>query len=166
MRREFSSGGVVFKVHQNSVFWLITRSSPNELYPKTYWRLPKGWLDDMSDGKTPGPLASGQRRATREQLEEAALREVEEEGGVEARITDKIGTNYYTFTFQGDRIQKFVTYFLMKYKKDREEGFGFETAETRWVSYEEAYSLLKNASEKEILQKARNLFEEKGRGGV
>ena len=72
--REFSSGGVVFKKIKDKVLWLVTSSTPSPEIPKSYWRFPKGHID------------SG------ESVERAAVREVKEEGGVEATIVNKIGT--------------------------------------------------------------------------
>ena len=76
MNLEFSSGGVVFKKKDNKILWLITLSSPSKLYPHSYWRLPKGWLDDKNG--QPGPLAKGERKAGEKELQKTALREVEE----------------------------------------------------------------------------------------
>ena len=95
--REFSSGGVVFKGHGKNVLWLVTASMPSTLYPKVVWRLPKGWIDNETPD-IPGPKASGKVKADEESLEKAALREVREEGGIEAGIIKKIGTEKYFLT--------------------------------------------------------------------
>ena len=157
MDREFASGGVVFKRsnvkgQMSKVLWLVTRSAPSDLYPESYWRLPKGWLDDKDSGKKPGPLARGERRATEKDLKSAAIREVGEEGGVKAKIVKKIGTER---SFRGRSILKFVTYYLMEWISDLPEGFGFETSEVAWLSFAEAKDRLKYTGEKEILDKAK-----------
>ena len=87
--REFSSGGVVFKKDRNKILWLIRKTTASELYPKQYWMLPKGRIDD-TDGDEPGPMASGKIRASEELLQAAAIREVGEEGGVRALDSNKI----------------------------------------------------------------------------
>lgn len=135
--REFSSGGVVFKGNK----WLITASTSTDLFPKIVWRLPKGWIDKD------------------EKIEEAALREVREESGVEARIIKKIETIRYFYKHpERGNIFKFVTFFLMEWVKDLPEGFGEETSEILWLSYDDAYKKLSFNGEKQILKKANTLL--------
>ena len=135
--REFSSGGVVYKKDK----WLVTRSAPSEIYPKSVWRLPKGWVDKD------------------ESAEEAALREVKEEGGVEAKVIKKIETVKYFFTTPNkDKVLKFVTFYLMEWIRDLPEGFGEETSEIAWLSFEEAYTKLSFSGEKQVLKKAKKLL--------
>ncbi|MDO8341399.1 MAG: NUDIX domain-containing protein [Candidatus Woesebacteria bacterium] len=135
--REFSSGGVVFKENK----WLVTKSSISDLYPKAVWRLPKGWIDE---GET---------------LEETAIREVKEEGGVEAKILNKIETiKYFYSSPDKGKVLKFVTFFLMEWVKDFPEGFDGETSEIIWLPFEEAYKLLSFSGEKQILKKAQSLI--------
>ncbi len=159
--RNFSAGGVIFKKETGQILWLVTRATPSKLYPETVWRLPKGWIDDEDSGKIPGPISRGEKKATEEDLQKTALREVKEEGGIEAKIIGKIGTSkYFTnyFTNLGQRrILKFATYYLMEWLKDLSEGFGVETVEIVWLPYEEAYQKLTHIREKQILKKAQDL---------
>jgi 8-oxo-dGTP pyrophosphatase MutT (NUDIX family) len=171
--REFSAGGVVYKRVKESfgkaqdklesrrvrVKWLVTKSAPSKLYPKSVWRLPKGWLDDKDNGREPGPLASGKKRATETQIKEAAIREVREEGGVEAQIVAKIGTERYFFQLQGERILKFATFYLMEWIDDLREGPGSETEEVLWLSYAKARKRLSYQGEKKILDKADSILD-------
>jgi 8-oxo-dGTP pyrophosphatase MutT (NUDIX family) len=165
MQREFSAGGVVYKKVKGQeskkvkVLWLITKSTPSDLYPKSYWRLPKGWLDDENGGENPGPLARGDTKANNDQLQEAALREVREEGGVGAKIVKKLGTERIFFTKKEGKVLKFVTYFLMEFEKGLPEGFGFETSEIAWLPYDEARKRLKHSGEKKMLDKANELLD-------
>ena len=152
--REFSSGGVVFKGDK----WLVTRSSKSKLYPETYWRLPKGWIDNTSP-EIPGPMASGKIKANEEYLQKGALREVREEGGVEATIIKKIGTEKYFYNAPDKgKILKFVTFYLMEWVKDLPEGYDGETSEIAWLSFEDAYKKLSFSGEKRILKKAKGLL--------
>lgn len=154
LNREFSSGGVVFRQGK----WLVARSSKSKLYPETYWRLPKGWIDNITP-VTPGPMASGKIKADEKSLKESALREVREEGGIEAKIVKKIGTEKYFFNAPDrGRILKFVTFYLMEYICDLPEGFDGETSETIWLPFEEALEKLSFRGEKEILKKAKELL--------
>lgn len=162
VKREFSAGGVVFKKEKGSLLWLITFSSSSELYPKSYWRLPKGWLDDENDGRKPGPLGKGEKKAKEKELQKAALREVAEEGGVEAKIVKKLGTEKIFFTRKsGEKILKFVTYYLMEHADDLAEGPGFETTEVKFVPFKKARELLKYEGEKKVLDRARKVLSSK-----
>jgi len=152
--REFSSGGVVFKGDE----WLITKSSKSKLYPEAYWRLPKGWIDNVTP-EIPGPMASGKVKADEQSLQKSALREVSEEGGVEAVIIKKIGTEKYFFnTPDRGKILKFVTFYLMEYVRDLPEGHDDETSETAWLPFDKAYKTLSFPGEKRILKKAKEIL--------
>jgi 8-oxo-dGTP diphosphatase len=180
MIREFASGGIVFRKFQIPNFkfqtnkfdsvklnkfvsceikWLVAKSAKSKLYPESYWRLPKGWLDDEDGGKSPGPITRVEKKATEEELQKGALREVEEEGGVKAKIISKLGTDKFFFTSSGERILKIVTYFLMEWTRDLPEGFGFETSEVAWLGYAEARKRLEHNGEKNILDKAKKILD-------
>lgn len=141
LKREFSSGGVVYKKRGGKTLWLVTKSAVSDLYPKSVWRLPKGWIDE---GET---------------TEETALREVGEEGGVEAQIIQKIETVKYFFVIPDKtKILKFVTFYLMEWNKDLPQGFDGETSEIAWLLYEEAHKRLSFSGEKQVLKKAKELL--------
>lgn len=159
--REFSSGGVVFKRENNIILWLVRKTSASELYPKQYWMLPKGRIDD-TDSDQPGPMASGKVKADEVSLKRAAIREVGEEGGVEAKIIKKIGTPIYSFIDPKiGKVIKFVTFFLMEHIKDLPEGFDWETEEVVWLPFEDAKKKLSFSGEKQILMKAKNILDSK-----
>ena len=107
------------------------------------WVLPKGTVED---GET---------------YEETALREVEEETGVKARIIEYIGKSNYSFNTQSDIVDKDVHWYLMcadSYcsKPQREEYF----LDSGYYKYYEVIHLLKFANEKIILEKAYNRYQE------
>ncbi len=161
--REFSSGGVVFRKFRNpgskfEIRFLIAASMPSELYPETVWRLPKGWLDDENPG-IPGPMASGKEKADENILRSTALREVREEGGVEAEVIEKIGTEKYFYKHPTHgQILKFVTFYLMEWVRDLPEGFDSETSAVKWLSFEDALKTLTFSGEKEVLKKAKEIL--------
>lgn len=161
LTREFSSGGVVYKKTIGKTLetlWIIRKTAPSTLYPKVYWMLPKGRIDDTKND-LPGPMASGKVRADEESLQRAALREVSEETGVEAKIIKKIETTKYSFTDPNrGRILKFVTFYLMEWVRDLPEGYDEETSEVNWLPFEEAYKKLSFTGEKQILKKAKELL--------
>lgn len=158
LTREFSSGGIVFKKEGKNVLWLVRRTAPSTLYPKTYWMLPKGRIDDTPEDE-PGPMARGEIRADEKSLQSAALREVEEETGVQAKIVKKIGTIKYSFTDpHRGKIFKFVTYYLMEHLRDLPQGFDTETSEIVWRPFDEAYKTLSFSNERQALKKAQELL--------
>ena len=132
MKREFSAGGIVFNNHGQV---LVTQHSQNK-----HWSFPKGLID------------LGQTQ------EQAAVREVKEEGGVEAEIIDKIGYNKYVYTLNGEKIFKVVTYFLMKYKSGDPKDHDFEVSEAGWYEPEDALKQLTFSQDKSLLKKALDLY--------
>jgi 8-oxo-dGTP pyrophosphatase MutT (NUDIX family) len=156
--RQFSSGGVVYKKDGNLVLWLVTKSTTSDLYPDPVWRLPKGWIDNDAPD-IPGPMASGRVKADEESLQKAALREVAEEGGVSARIVQKIETIKYVFnTPDVGKILKFVTFYLMEFITELPEGHDEETSEVDWLIFEDAKKRLSFSGEKQMLVKAKELL--------
>lgn len=161
MIRQFSAGGVVYRKDNQESLFLLCLSSPSTIFSSS-WGLPKGWLDDLADGSLPGPLTLGQKRATDDQIREAALREVREEAGVEAKIISRLGTEQFFFTDQtNQKVFKTVIYFLMEYMRDLPEGFGSETCEIRWTDLDEANLLLaKRRGQYSLLKKAAQIISE------
>jgi 8-oxo-dGTP pyrophosphatase MutT (NUDIX family) len=131
VKREFSAGGVVFRREPEGVLWLVVKPKGSE-----QWRFPKGKIEKGEN--------SGQ----------TALREVKEEGGVEARILSKIDNIKYFFVQQGQRVFKTVTFYLMEYIQEAQGGFCWETEEIAWLPFEEAKEKLAFANEKKILEEA------------
>jgi mutator protein MutT len=140
MKREFSAGGIVYKQEDNRKVWLIRRPAPAEDYRGNLgWSFPKGWIDE---GET---------------TEQAAVREVREEGGVEAEVRRKLPSIKIFFTDnKGEKVMKFITYFIMEWKKDIPEGWGWETAEAKWVDFNGAIELLIHNNEKKLLEEAND----------
>ncbi|KKU01410.1 MAG: NUDIX hydrolase [Candidatus Woesebacteria bacterium GW2011_GWE1_45_18] len=160
VNREFSAGGVVFKKEEDRILWLIAKMAPlpKPLHPPNTWRLPKGWLDDAGE-MVPGPLASGEKKAKEEDLQKGALKEVAEEGGVGAKIVQKIGTIKFFFNSTRGKVLKFVTFYLMEWLRDLPEGHDEETSEITWLLYEDAYRKLTYPTEKQVLRKAKEILD-------
>ena len=132
MQREFSAGGIVLN---NKSQVLLTKHSQNK-----HWSFPKGLIDP---GQTPP---------------EAAVREVREEGGVEAEILDKVGYNKYVYTLNGEKIFKVVTYFLMKYVSGDPKDHDWEVEEAGWYTPEDALKQLTFSQDKALLKKALEIY--------
>ena len=135
MKREFSAGGIVFN---NKGQVLLTKHSQNK-----HWGFPKGLID-------PGQTS-----------EETALREVKEEGGVEAEILGKVGYSKYVYTFKGEKIFKVVTYYMMKYISGDPKDHDWEMEEAGWFEVEEALKTLSFSQDKVLLGKALEINREK-----
>jgi 8-oxo-dGTP pyrophosphatase MutT (NUDIX family) len=137
MRREFSAGGVLVRRLRGR--WHVAAIRPGGKPPGT-WALPKGLI---------GP---GEKAA------ETALREIEEETGVRGRLDRKLGDVRYVYTWQGERIFKVVSFFLVRYGRGRlgaiPPEFAHEVAEVRWLPLEDAPRLLAYGGERDMATRA------------
>ncbi len=90
-----------------------------------------------------------------EEHPETALREVQEETGVQAAIIKYIGKSNYTFNVTNDIVNKDVYWYLMMsdsyYSKPQREEYFLDSG---YYKYHEAYHLLKFPNEKQILEQA------------
>ncbi len=97
-----------------------------------------------------------------ESLEEAALREVREETGLQGKIITKIDRTDYWFYWRptDTRYHKFVHFFLMEYVGGDISDHDFELDEIKWVSVDEALELLTYESERQVMQKTKKILEQ------
>ena len=116
--------------------------------PHGLWALPKGQIDEGERG------------------EETALREVGEETGATGRSLGKLGDVRYWFTWEGERVFKVVSFFLVRYESGKlgeiAEAFRHEVEEVRWVPLDEAPSLLAYKGEQEMAALAAARLRELG----
>ncbi len=73
-----------------------------------------------------------------EDIEETALREVEEETGLRVRILRPLGAIDYWFASPGERVHKFVHFFLMEPTGGDVSRHDQEYDEVRWLPVDEA----------------------------
>ena len=139
MKREFSAGGVLVRNVGGRPHVAAIRPQGK---PAGTWVLPKGNIDA---GESPA---------------ETAVREVREETGVEGRLVEKLGDVKYVYTWDGERIFKVVSFFLLRARLGRigaiEEAMRVEVADARWLPLEEAPTLLAYGGEREMAAKARD----------
>jgi len=162
MKQERSAGGVVYKKvsisdDQTSILWLVGKHSG---YHK--WVLPKGLIEPN------------------EIKEQAAVREVEEETGIKAKIVKNEPIHIENYEYQADYsegkvssggverrvetyqesggkqewVKKEVTFFLMEYVSGDVKNHSFEMKEVEWLGHEEALEKLEFEGEKQALKKA------------
>jgi 8-oxo-dGTP pyrophosphatase MutT (NUDIX family) len=145
MKREFSAGGVL--VRRLKGRWMVAAIRPGGR-PEGLWALPKGQIDAGEPAET------------------TALREVAEETGARGRSLGKLGDVRYVYTWQGERIFKIVSFFLVRYEQGRlgdiPEAFRHEVAEARWLPLEDAPRLLAYGGEREMARKAIDRLAEQG----
>lgn len=108
--------------------------------PEGIWALPKG---NIGSGEPP---------------EATAVREVAEETGVEAVEAGKLGDVRYVYTWEGERIFKIVSFYLLRYRRGRlgdlPAKFRHEVDEARWLPLEDAPRLLSYKGERDMAEKA------------
>jgi 8-oxo-dGTP pyrophosphatase MutT (NUDIX family) len=145
MRREFSAGGVLVRRLERR--WVLAAIRPAGK-PPGIWALPKGRIDEG------------------ESAEATALREVLEETGAQGRSLGKLGEVRYWFNWDGERIFKVVSFFLVRYERGRlgalPAEFRHEVAEARWLPLDEAPRLLAYGGEREMAKTALARLEDEG----
>ena len=141
MRREFSAGGVLVRRMRGSEYVAAIR--PRGKPPGT-WALPKGLV------------GAGERGP------ETAVRETYEETGIEARVERKLGDTRYVYMWEGERVFKVVSFFLLRPLRGRigelPPEMELEVAEARWLPLDEAENLLAYRGEREMAQRARAIL--------
>jgi 8-oxo-dGTP pyrophosphatase MutT (NUDIX family) len=132
-RSEFSAGGVVIRRTPEGaeVALAARRTRKGDLA----WGLPKGLVE-------PG-----------EQPEQAALREVREETGLEAEILESLGETSYWYVWEGERVRKKVAFFLMEATGGDISLHDHEMEEIRWVPLAEAPRRATYPSERALLRR-------------
>jgi 8-oxo-dGTP pyrophosphatase MutT (NUDIX family) len=108
--------------------------------PPGLWALPKGNIGPDEDAAA------------------AAVREVAEETGAWGKLERKLGDVRYVYTWDGERIFKIVSFYLLRYTGGRlgdvPPQFAHEVAEARWLPLVEAPRLLAYKGEREMARKA------------
>ncbi len=127
------AGGIVFRQTDGETYYLIVRAKPDP----THWVIPKGHIEP---GESP---------------EAAAVREIREETGVEARIIDTLGT--IQFNYRGKQIEIIV--YLLEYLTQSSPQ---EERECHWGRHEETMMLLTFPDTREILHQAQAVLRQRG----
>jgi 8-oxo-dGTP pyrophosphatase MutT (NUDIX family) len=134
-RQEISAGGVVFRVEDDRPLFLLIRDSYDN------WGFPKGHVEQD------------------EAPERTALREVEEETGLQGLVLrDAIDTIDWYFRFRKRLIHKVCHFYLMESEHaetspQREEGI----TECSWLPLEEALERISYANARGVLERAAGM---------
>jgi 8-oxo-dGTP pyrophosphatase MutT (NUDIX family) len=131
-REEFSAGGVV--VRGDDVLVIVPKRRAAD--GRKVLALPKGHVDP---GETP---------------EQAAAREVREEGGVDAELLDALGDVRYWYRRDGRAVPKRVVFFLFEYRGGDPADHDHEVEEARFIKLTEAREQLTYEGEREMLARA------------
>ena len=129
---EFSAGGVVVRDGKCVVIVPTRRAADGS----KVLALPKGHPEDG------------------ESAADAALREVREEAGVEARLVEKLGDVRYWYTRDGRRIAKVVSFFLLEYLGGEVADHDGEVEDARWIALERAARELTYKGERDMASRA------------
>ena len=89
-----------------------------------------------------------------ESSEQAALREVREEAGVQTEVVDSLGEVRYWYQRGGRRIAKSVEFFLLRYVSGDVADHDHEVEQARWVPAAEAVETLTYAGERDMVRRA------------
>lgn len=134
---QFSAGGVVYRKSGAAAEVIILTRAEGKVFC-----LPKG---KMEKSETP---------------QEAALREVKEETGLNGTIEEELGEIKYWFYSDEDkaRVHKTVTFFLMKYESGDIADHDTDAEEVRWLPIEQALEIMTYPSERQMVEMARKLL--------
>ncbi len=134
MRFEFSAGGIVYKKTGARTFILIAQHSGHH-----GWVFPKGLIGDKKKG---------------EKKEEAAIREVKEETGIDAEIIKPLLPITYWYVWEGEKRKKTVYYFLMKSITGDTSKHDHEMETVEWIDSERTLEKLTYQNEKKVFKEA------------
>lgn len=129
-KTEQSAGGIVIKKENDEIFILLAKHAKYH-----EWGFPKGHIGD---------------KKADESKEEAALREVKEETGIEAEILSQGAKEEYVYTLNGEKRQKTVYYYLMRYKSGNFAEKDHEMEDVKWVSLAQVEGILTHKDAKKM----------------
>ncbi|HEX7233564.1 MAG TPA: divalent cation tolerance protein CutA [Candidatus Binatia bacterium] len=136
--REVSAGGVIYRRNGNDHEVAL-------IHVRHRWGLPKGHVEE------------GERD------DQAAIREVREETGLEGKLIRKLGEIRYSFRAKSKngepvRINKRVHFFLLRYLKGDVRDHDHEVDDARWFPIDQAIKLLKFATERKMVHRAATIL--------
>ena len=136
---ETSAGGLVVDTSSGrTVAALIGRKDRRG---RMLWSLPKGHIE------------------AGESAEEAAVREVAEETGIDGRIIGRLGTIDFWFMADGRRVHKTVHHFLLRAEGGELSDADVEVSAVAWVPLDELAGTLAYEDERTLVARAPELLD-------
>ena len=136
---EVSAGGLVINESGTQGLLIGRRDLKDPTKERLLWSLPKGHIEA---GETP---------------EMAAIREVQEETGIQSEISRALGVIDFWFMACGKRIHKTVHHYLFKETGGNLQAQIEEVDEVGWFPLEEIVSMLAYPDEKKLIAKSGEL---------
>jgi 8-oxo-dGTP pyrophosphatase MutT (NUDIX family) len=138
VKHERSAGGLVLRRANGSYEGLlIGRATPR------IWSFPKGHVEPS------------------ETIEEAAVREVQEETAIDATIIEKLSDIRYWFYANKVKHSKVVHFFLMRYLRGTSKPQVGEVDETAWIPMDDLLSVLTHLNERRLVGMAQRIVGER-----
>ncbi|HEY7221683.1 MAG TPA: divalent cation tolerance protein CutA [Candidatus Binatia bacterium] len=135
--KEISAGGVIYRKSGDALEVAL-------IHTRNRWGLPKGHVEE------------------RERVEQAALREVREETGLEGKLLRKLGDIGYSYRDKAEhepvRIYKRVHFYLLRYLRGDVRDHDHEADDVRWFPIEQAIKRLKFATERKMVHRAWSML--------
>lgn len=138
-RTAYSAGGVIYRIVERQVEVALIATDRGGR-----WGLPKG---HVHRGET---------------AEAAALREVQEETGLEGEIIRHLATIEYWFRAGTSRVHKYVDLFLIRYERGAVRPQEAEVDDARWFLLTEAVQKVSFERERDVLIQVQGLLAEIG----
>ena len=136
---EVSAGGLVIDSTGTKGLLIGRRDLKDQTRERLLWSLPKGHIEE---GETP---------------EQAVIREVQEETGIESEIASELGVIDFWFMAGGNRIHKTVHHYLFKEVGGRLAPQITEVDDVGWFPLNEIIELLAYPDEKKLIAKSGEL---------
>lgn len=134
-----SAGAILFRDTREEREYLLLKSRPGD------WEFPKGGVEED------------------EELQQTAIREVEEEAGIaDFRLIDGFREDYdYVFQANGATIHKTVHLFIARSFETSAE-LSHEHSDHQWRDYQQAINTITQDGPREILRDAHSFLEANG----
>ncbi len=132
-----SAGAILFRDTRDDREYLLLKSRPGD------WEFPKGGVEGE------------------EELQQTAIREVEEEAGIsEFRLIDGFRQDYdYVFQANGSTIHKTVHLFIAKSFETSAE-LSHEHSDHQWRDYDQAINTITQDGPRDVLRDAHSYLED------
>ena len=138
---EVSAGGLVVDSTRTKGLLIGRIDTKDAKRERLLWSLPKGHIEP---GETP---------------EQAAIREVREETGIESQIDKSLGVIDFWFMAGGKRIHKTVHHFLFKETGGKIAPQVSEVDDVRWFPLTEIVEKLAYPDEKKLIARSKELIQ-------